>query len=91
MMVHLDTAFPAFEGILRSPDQIITLSAILLIPHNRRMAKRGSAFSACRCIWLDPRFSSLPHLAIHEAVPKELADSNTRSYAQSMLGGPPRV
>lgn len=46
MMVHLDTAFPAFEGILRSPDQIITLSAILLIPHNRRMAKRASAFSA---------------------------------------------
>lgn len=92
MIVRVDSPNPALIEILRSPNQILTLDANVLIPSRRSAVGWGFSFSDYKEIWLDPLFSSFSNLAVHEAVLEELVDSSIRSYVQSMLdSSPPRL
>ncbi len=92
MRIDTRKANPAFQSIIRDPDQPIFLDANFFIPPDRSSYKgvRAYPFERFKEVWLTPLFNEFSGLSIHESVYDELVADKVREYADVQRGADPK-
>lgn len=85
MKVDTTAINPALCSIIEDYSQILPVDANFFIPFDRSRTIRGAlpiAFASFKKFWLQPMFLTFPHLAIHDAVQKELISGPSKLFVQ---------
>lgn len=94
MKVDTKEVNPAFQSIIKNPEQKVFLDANFFIPPDRsQVAKiRAYSFADFKECWLIPLLSEFTGLAIHESVYDELVVDSVKTYADEQISyTPPKL
>ena len=85
MKVDISRKNSAFEKLIEDPSIPIFADANLFIPPDRGGKGKPMSFDMFRNIWLDPLFSKLSGLSIHESVYDEFVQDNVKRYVDTKI------
>jgi hypothetical protein len=83
MKVDISHKNSALEKLIEDPSITIFMDANLFIPPDRGGKGKPMSFDMFRSIWLDPLFSTLSGLSIHESVYDEFVQDDVKSYVDT--------
>ena len=85
MKVDVSHKNSALEKLIEDPSVTIFMDANLFIPPDRGGKGKPMSFDMFRNIWLDPLFSRLSGLSIHESVYDEFVQDDVKTYVDTKI------
>lgn len=92
MKIDIQKVNPAFQSIMKDPNQTVFLDANFFIPPDRSRYPQVREYPFERFLqnWLIPLWNEFPGLAVHRAVYDELVDEKVRKYAEEQYNASPQ-